>query len=651
MDDIFKNLNLQQAEAVKVINGPVLIIAGAGSGKTQALTHRLAYLLANNIDPENILALTFTNKAAEEMRDRVKMLLDPTFKLLTTNYKLQTFMGTFHSLGAKILRQEMHHLDRGNDFIIYDDKDSLALIKESMAGLAINDKQFKAPGFAATISDQKNELIDAEAFAGKAKEFYEQLASRVFLKYENYLTQANAVDFDDLILLPVKIFQQFPLVLEKYQNRYQYILVDEYQDTNQAQYIFLKLLAQKNQNICVVGDDFQAIYGFRGANFRNILNFEKDYPKAKIVLLEENYRSSQNILDAAQGIIEKNIYRTNKKLWTKHESGEKIKIMEVFSENEEAEFITQEINQILRYENHLAQSLNDFVILYRTNAQSRSLEEAILEQGWPYRVIGAFKFYERKEIKDIVSYLRAIQNPCDFLSLKRIINIPPRGLGKIVQEKFLKNLGQKTISVIDAKTENFLNLMAELRNISYEKNLTDFIKILLEKISYKNYILDGTPEGEGRWENIQELLTVADKFNNLTPPQGLVSFLEEVALIASRDDYNDKPQENDFSGKINLMTLHSAKGLEFPVVFIAGAEEGLLPHARSFFDPMQLEEERRLCYVGLTRAKKRAYFVFAQKRNLYGKSQNNPPSRFLGDMPERLVDFKSFNGEGEVLEI
>ncbi|MFY9492887.1 MAG: UvrD-helicase domain-containing protein [Minisyncoccia bacterium] len=1011
MSDILKNLNKEQQEAVTTAEGPVLIIAGAGSGKTRALTHRIAYLIEQGVNPKNILALTFTNKAAEEMKNRVYKLLNP--KLLTTHYSLPTFLGTFHSFAAKILRQEIHHLGYSSNFTIYDDSDSLAAVKEIMAELAIDPDQFKPGGVCAAISKQKNELVNAAAYSGEAGDFYAKIVLQVFERYETYLKEANALDFDDLLMLAVELFKKLPDVLEKYQDQFRYILVDEYQDTNRAQYILLKLLAKKHKNLCVVGDDWQcfppttkitttagskpieslvinqkiisangvstseqkikqikkfnykndlikitttsgriikttpnhiffakfklnpniyfvylmyatrlgyrigiakgarydgrhtviglharanqeradkmwvlevttskeeatlqeqlfsikygiptmvfstyknrpmkinqelinrlyqeiptrsnaqklmsdlsinpnyphflpqgttrkgsniqkirvnltlfgdpritasspwglsrlaintshkglknalkqqnwpirkgklgtwriecsrlkyseaenlagqichiaqkngvpvelkrsiylkrgikkynfqpashlrptmllpvvdkgiineeeiikvekepysglvydlnienthnyiaegfvvhnSIYAFRGANFRNILTFEKDYPEAKIVFLEENYRSTQNILDAAHAVIQKNVYKTEKKLWTRRDRGGKIKIVEVADEIEEGTFIAGEIKKILALEPNTAVDLNDFVVLYRTNAQSRAIEEAMLQEGWPYRMVGAVKFYERREIKDILCYLRFVQNEKDLISLKRIINTPPRGLGKSAWDKI--TLAGSIENIAHPKIKDFLDTMAQLRIVARHSQLADFIKTVLDKIQYKNYCLDGTEAGQARWENVLELLTVAAKFNQLAPPQGITDFLEEITLTSSTDDISEE------NGTINLMTLHSAKGLEFPVVFVAGAEEGLLPHSKSAWDSAQMEEERRLAYVGITRAKEKAYLIFTRRRSLYGRSEASLPSRFLNDIPIHLVEYQEYDplNDETVLEI
>ncbi len=636
MSNILDSLNKEQKEAVTTINGPVLIIAGAGSGKTKALTHRIAYLIEQGISPENILALTFTNKAAGEMKNRVQ-------KLLGENKNMSVFLGTFHSFAAKILRREIDNLGYGKNFVIYDVSDVLSLLKEIIAELSLDSDQFKANGIYSAISRQKNELVNAAIYSQKAGNFREKITAKIFEKYEARLKEANALDFDDLLLLLVKILKDNPAILEKYQNQFKYILVDEYQDTNHAQYTLLKMLAQTHKNICVVGDDWQSIYLFRGSDFRNMLNFEKDYPGTKIIFLEENYRSSQNVLDAAHAVIEKNVFKTEKKLWTERGEGEKIKIIQTNNEVEEGFFVTEEIKKMLRKNPEIARDLNDFVILYRTNAQSRAIEEAVIRAGWPYRMVGAIKFYERREVKDIIAYLRFIQNEKDLISLKRIINVPPRGIGKTTLNQIL--LAEYILAFKHTKFENFLTLISEIKKESANKKVSELIKFLLEKIDYKTYCLDGTEEGESRWENILELITVATKFDILETEEGLSSFLEEITLTTSADDISEE------NGTLNLMTLHSAKGLEFPVVFIIGAEEGLLPHSRSMFEQTQMEEERRLTYVGITRAKEKAYFVFTRRRTIYGKSEPALPSRFLGDIPIRLVEFEEYEMGEEILDI
>ena len=651
MDKILSGLNTKQKEAVTTINGPVLIIAGAGSGKTTALTHRIAYLIDQNIEPANILAVTFTNKAADEMKERVKNLFkEKSLKNFPT-------ISTFHSFCAKILRREIQLLGYNNNFVIFDANDQLSLMKKVIKNSGANAERFKPKTLLNAIADAKNELIDHETYEKSNEGFFEETTAKFYNEYQKELKKTNAVDFDDLIMLTVQIFQKYPQILEKYQNQYKYILIDEYQDTNQAQYALTKLLARKNNNICVVGDDWQCIYTWRKADFRNILKFEKDWPDAKIIMLEENYRSTQNILDASHGIISKNIYRTDKKLWTKAKKGALIAVNEVWDENAEGRFIIKEIAKLILEKKYSPQ---DFVVLYRTNAQSRAIEEAFLQANFPYKIVGAVKFYARREIKDILAYLRLLINPADTISLQRIINVPPRSIGKasmekiavevtdITDENFLKN---KIILPLKAH-KSFLDLsrtISNLRGRLDKFNLTKLINMVLSRVGYENFIKDGTDEGESRWENVQELITVAKKYDNLNGETALKQLLEDITLVNDADEIESK---RDI---VNLMTLHSVKGLEFPVVFIAGCEEGLLPHSRSWTDSAQMEEERRLCYVGLTRAKKLAYMIFAAQRNLYGRSESNAPSRFIADIPEHLVDFQSQiskdNADNEIINM
>ena len=642
---ILKDLNKEQKEAVLTINGPLLIIAGAGSGKTKALTHRVSYLMESGVPPSNIVALTFTNRAAEEMRERIYKLLNlkiPKSKNLERNHL--PFMGTFHSLGSRILRKKINLLGRDNNFLIYDEKDRLSLIKELMASSQNIPDNIKPGAVKTIISTQKNELISPQEFSQKADGFFEKIVSDVYLRYEQILKELNAVDFDDLLIIPVELFNKFPSVLQSYQKQISHILVDEYQDTNRAQYMFLKQLAGNKKNICVVGDDWQAIYGFRGADFRNILNFDKDYPGASVIFLEQNYRSTQNILDAAQAIIEKNSLRTDKKLWTRESKGDKINIVQVPSEISEAYFVTKEIEKLM--EKKEIDSLKDVVILYRTNVQSRVLEEALLGNGIPYKIIGSVRFYDRKEIKDIIAYLRFIYNPIDVLSLRRIANTPPRGIVKITLEKILLKRDREKISQSNKKVSSFLKTIDLLGENMNKNNLSSLIKNVLKQVDYKSYINDDSSEGESRWENVQEFIGVAKKFDYLPIKEALQSFLEEIALLSPNDDITLN------TDLINLMTLHSAKGLEFPVVFIVGCEEGLLPHARSILSSSEMEEERRLCYVGATRAKKKVYFVFAEKRSLFGSTEKNIPSRFLEDIPSNIINFQAYNDDDlNVIEI
>src|SRR3989344_361108 len=640
LDNLLQNLNDKQVEAVKAIDGPVLILAGAGSGKTKALTHRIAYMIQSGIRPENILAVTFTNKAAEEMRNRV-------YQLLATNYQRPVtgmWLGTFHSICARILRQDIEALDYGRNFVIYDADDQLSLIKSTMRELNIDTKRFNPKAMREKISRLKNELVDPEKFADSAKDYLEKTLAPIYVGYQIALKNSNSLDFDDLITLTIRLFQQFPNKLAKYQALFKYILVDEYQDTNHAQYKFINLLAEKHRNLFVIGDDFQSIYGFRQADIGNILDFEKDYPEVKTILLEQNYRSTQNILKAANSVIANNVDQKQKNLWTEKSAGHKIFLKELGDQRQESSYLLDTIEQ----EIEKGRRLNDFTVLYRTHAQSRAVEEEIISRGFPYRIVGGTKFYERREVKDILAYLRLAYNPADLVSFERIHNVPERGIGKISFEKLrlylnsqshiakaLANASEDSIFSRRQK-ENILGLSALLGTLA-EKSQTltvsELVSWLLKKIDYKNYIDDGTEEGEERWKNVREISTAARKYDEFPAPAGLSNFLEEVALIQETDKLSDK------SDAINLMTLHSVKGLEFPVVFIIGLEDGIFPHLRSLFEPKELEEERRLCYVGITRAKEKLFLTFCRQRNIYGTGQFNPPSRFLFEIPEDVVEF------------
>jgi len=613
---LFKDLNPQQKKAITITEGPLLIIAGAGSGKTLCLTYRIIYLIKKGVLPQNILAVTFTNKAAEEMKKRIVNLIK--------DYKKIPTIGTFHSVCAQILRKQASKIGYSNDFIIYDERDQISLIKKIMEDLHISNEQFKPDSIKSAISYAKDELIDKDSYFNQATEYFTKTVAKVYLEYQNRLKELNALDFDDLIFYVVDIFKKYPEVLRKYQDKWQYILIDEYQDVNTAQYVLVNLLARRYRNLCVIGDPDQCIYQWRNADFRNILNFERDYPEAKVVVLEQNYRSTQNILDAGHYIIIKNTRRKPKKLWTDNPRGERISVIQVQDEKQEGEFIVNEINS-------LPFELKDFVVLYRTNAQSRAVEEAFLKANIPYKIIGAVRFYERREIKDILAYLKLIINPSDWVSMERIINVPPRGIGKITLGK-IKNLDEK----VRAYTPflNFNKLMDNLREASKRMPVSKLMEFLIEKINYRNYIDDKTEEGERRWENIKELFTVALRYDSMTPPLGLLRFLEEVSIISSNDEVETE------KNLVNLMTLHCAKGLEFPVVFIVGMEEGIFPHSRAMLSQEEMEEERRLCYVGITRAKQKLYIIFARERNLYGKTAINPPSRFLLDLPKKLVDYQ-----------
>ena len=636
MMNILDGLNPMQKEAVLATEGPVLVLAGAGSGKTKALTHRVAYLIREkHVSPFNILAVTFTNKAAEEMAIRVAHLLSQN------NSSRLPWMGTFHSICVKILRREAERIGYGRWFTIYDESDQKSLIKRAMKELDIDQKDFNPQSVAYFISGAKNELIDPKEYKKYVNSPFEEVVLKVYTKYQNYLKEYNAMDFDDLIMNCVKLFQQEKNVLEYYQKQFKYILIDEYQDTNQAQYIWTKLLAEKDKNIMVVGDDYQAIYGWRGANFKNILNFEKDYKNAKVVKLEQNYRSTETILNAANEVIQYNKNRTDKILWTKNDSGIPITVYEALNEKDESEFVCTEIKSLVR-----GGDLSKFAVLYRTNAQSRSIEESLIRLNMPYRIFGGIKFYLRKEIKDIVAYLRLIANPSDRDALERAVSAPPCGIGPKTLAQMPKLKAQMTNEIQNLKSKkisDFIQMIDELRILSKEVKLDELIGIVAEKSGYKKWILDGTPEGEGRWENVLELAGVAaqveqSQTSNLKPQtfdkEGtiLTEFLERVALIQDMDNYDPN------APAVTLMTLHSAKGLEFETVFIVGMEEGIFPHSRSQMDESELEEERRLCYVGITRAKKRLYLIYASERNIYGRFQANPRSRFIDHIPEHLLD-------------
>lgn len=660
MQDILVSLNEQQKKAVMTVNGSLLIIAGAGSGKTKTLTHRVAYLIKEaKINPYNILAVTFTNKAAGEMRERIVKILYPevenfTYSLYRNNDKLPT-VGTFHAICSKILRNEIEILGYKKNFQILDDQDQQVLIKRILKELEIDSNQFNPKGILGAISKAKNELINAETFSNSVSGYYEDIVARVYLLYQKNLNENNALDFDDIIMLTVGLFRKFPLILEKYQNLFKYIMVDEYQDTNKAQYILINMLAQKHRNLCVVGDDWQSIYKFRGADIQNILNFEKDYPEAEIIHLEQNYRSTQVILDAAYGVISKNINRKDKKLWTEKSAGHLITSYEAEDERDEARFVADEINKN-------GKPFSKYVVLYRTNAQSRAIEEMFLQKSIPYRIIGGIKFYQRKEVKDLIAYLRVISNPSDTVSLERIINEPRRAIGDVTFKKWLA-LSRKqeknpiefcltelssdfrsltpviglSNSKIDAiiKFAEFIKRMQEVKN---RINLSDFLEKVLNESGYENMLFKEGVDGEVRLENVRELISVANKYDESSEEYEdvLNVFLEEVALASDVDNV-DQNQDS-----VHLMTMHSAKGLEFPTVFIVGLEEGILPHSRSMLSYEEMEEERRLMYVGLTRAKEKIHLLFTRQRTIFGSTQMNSQSRFLEDIPEKLIECTSY---------
>jgi len=633
--DMLSGLNPAQREAVEAVEGPVLILAGPGSGKTRVIAHRIAYLIkVMGISPRRIMAVTFTNKAAREMKERVYGLLGSRVEELT--------LGTFHRICARILRAEAAHIGLEPRFVIYDEEDQLNLVKRSLEELGLEPKLYPPKALKSAISAAKARLLAPEEYI--PGHYFEEVAKRVYQRYEELLAQSNALDFDDLLMKAVLLFRDRPKVLAKYQSRYLHLLIDEFQDTNLAQYLLAKQMAGEHRNICVVGDPDQSIYSWRFADLRHILDFEKDYPDAKIVFLEQNYRSTKTILDVANYVIYANRQRKEKKLWTENEVGTPIAIAQTYSEQEEAQFVVGEVEKLTSDEEFKAM---DCAVMYRTNAQSRALEEAFIRFGMPYKLVGGTRFYERREIKDIISYLRLIHNPDDSVSLSRIINTPGRGIGNKTVAELMAWAKQLEVSLYSAlkltaegKEDNpftprraqalvsFLTLLDELMERGNELNIVALIDLVLQRTGYKDYLLQSDEE---RWENILELRTVADEYQDLEPKDSLASFLEGVTLVSDIDGLDEK------ADAVTLITLHQAKGLEFPVVFIVGLEEGLLPHFKSLPDPEQLEEERRLCYVGITRAKERAYLVHALRRSLMGVSGRSIPSRFLNDIPPHLV--------------
>lgn len=617
MSKLLEKLNEAQKKAVQVTDGPLLIIAGAGSGKTRVLTHKIAYLIEKGVKPENILAVTFTNKAAKEMKERIAKLAENNGQNIS-----RLNIGTFHSISASILRQHADLLGYGKNFIIFDYDDQMSSVKSIMQELDIDKEKFNPQVFLSKISSLKAKLKSASQMENETGDFFSKNLSAVYTRYQLNLKNQNAMDFDDLITLFVKLLQQDESVLKKYQEKFKYIFIDEYQDTNSAQYNLIKLLAEKSVHICAVGDSDQAIYGWRDADYRNILNFEKDYKNAQKIILEENYRSTQNILEAANKVIQKNKSRYEKNLFTNNGSGARINLILAQNEQKEAEFIAKKISELSR-KNKI--NLSEFAVLYRTNAQSRAMEEALIKSSIPYNIIGGFKFYQRREVKDVIAYLRYIYNDKDIESLKRIINTPPRGIGKVALTNFLKN-GIKTKNI-----DMFFELMSSLKSEAQNIPLSKLLREIAKKSGIEKTLNDGTKEGESRWENILELFSVALVYDN--QENAILKFLENVALISDQDSVDQtKPM-------VNLMTIHAAKGLEFDIVFIIGLEDGIFPHERSKNSSDELEEERRLCYVALTRAKKDLYLLHAEQRSIFGKKQTNPPSRFLYDLPQELVEF------------
>lgn len=632
LDQLFEGLNPEQRRAVETTEGPLLIQAGAGSGKTKTLTHRIAYLIASKkATPFNILAVTFTNKAAKEMRQRVAGLLGQDAE----NRGFMPYMGTFHGICVRLLRQDGESIGIPRSFVIFDETDRQATVKHVSKQLMIDEKTFPPRVLSSLISSAKNELLAPEEYARIATSPAQQTAAKIYPAYQKSLRDAMALDFDDLINQTVEMLKTQPEIRKKWQEQFRYIMIDEYQDTNAAQYQLVNMLTNGDKNIAVVGDDWQSIYSWRGADFRNILKFENDFKGCTIIKLEQNYRSTKNILDAAHAIITKNAQRSDKKLWTDAGDGLPVQLLPVGNERAEAEAIIRRVRQGLdsgRYH------YRDYAVLYRTNAQSRSIEESFVHYGIPYRVVGGVRFYDRKEIKDVMAYLRLIFQPEDRVSFERIVNVPARGVGAKSLQNFYSWQQASGLSLLQAlqqaddsedivpKARKALSelgdTLASLRMVSEDAAVSGLIDSLLRRIDYLHYLDDGTPQGEARQENVKELLSVAQEYSE----EGLAGFLEEVALVSDIDSAN-------FDGDaVTLMTLHAAKGLEFPVVFMAGLEESIFPHSRALYDQNEMEEERRLCYVGMTRAKRELYMIHASSRMLYGGVQHNPPSRFLSEI-------------------
>lgn len=692
-------LNNRQKEAVTAPLGPVLVLAGAGSGKTRVLTYRIAYLIEQGLmAPENILAVTFTNKAAKEMQTRIMALLGSASGKKSAGG--QPTLGTFHSIGARLLRQQISRLGYSAQFSILDSDDALKVIKDICKEMDVP-KNYAPTLFRAYISSAKNLLQTPNELNVGLEGYLHDLVQQVYVRYQNFIFKQNSVDFDDLLMLPIKLFEAFPEVLRKYQAFWQYILVDEYQDTNQAQYMFLHMLA-KSRNLFVVGDDAQSIYGFRGSNIANILNFEKDFADSQVIKLEQNYRSSKNIIAAAQKVIELNAEQKPKTLWTDNDDGDKVIVEEVFDGRAEAVYVAQKIVDIssgktseeVTYEEDFDQeppqsaqfsildtflaqhrrknggraigsrfgvgvpqlppeheTLNQFAVLYRTHAQSRQMEEVLIEAGIPYQIVGGVKFYERKEIKDVLAYVRLVVNPKDLISLARVVNVPARGIGDKAystikdfifqrpeqEEKtaFLGSLNQIPLPPKQLQALiGFYDSIAVASALRPDATLSDLLRVIIKTTRMEEYLRDGTDIGEGRVENIQELASVTAKFDNVPWQEGVVDFLEEVALITDIDNIENEKDS------VTLMTLHAAKGLEFDTVFFIGLEEGLLPHSNTLMDPKELAEEIRLAYVGLTRARKQLFLLYAQSRQMYGSFQSNPPSRVLRALPPEAITLR-----------
>lgn len=636
-NNLLQGLNNKQQEAVKSVAGPLLIMAGAGSGKTRVLTHRVAYIIEQNLaNPWNILAITFTNKAAREMRERVDKLMGEGAE--------DIWVSTFHALCVRILRRNAERIGYERAFNIASTSEQRTLVKRLLAALNVDSKQYTPRTILGTISNAKNNMVTPEEFASNAKGPYEEVVAKVYRQYQEELHRNQAMDFDDLIMKTIELFKEFPDVLEYYQNKFHYIHVDEYQDTNEAQYELVTLLAARYRNICVVGDADQSIYGWRGANMENILNFEKDYPDATVVKLEQNYRSTKNILKAANAVIDNNINRKDKTLWTDNAAGDKVHYYRAGNENDEAYYVIKQVQKLRQDQDY---DYSDFAVLYRTNAQSRVIEEALLKAGIPYKLVGAHKFYDRMEIQDVLAYLRLATNPDDSLSFRRVVNVPKRGIGTTSVDKLADFATMNNITMLEAARQAgaanirgkaqgqllaFADLIADLHDFQMEHNITELTDEILQRSGYKEMLeTEKTLENQSRLENLEEFKSVTAEFEKNWMPADeesnmFVDFLSDLALVSDQDDVEEDAPE------VTLMTLHAAKGLEFPVVFLIGMEEGIFPLGRATEDDGELEEERRLAYVGITRAEKELYLTNAQSRMLYGRRQINPASRFITEI-------------------
>ncbi|MFA1819416.1 DNA helicase PcrA [Virgibacillus oceani] len=641
VNDLLKGLNKQQQEAVKHTEGPLLIMAGAGSGKTRVLTHRIAYLLGEkDVSARNVLAITFTNKAAREMKNRVRKLIGPESEYM--------WVSTFHSMCVRILRRDIDRIGYSKNFTILDSSDQLSVVKQVLKDLNIDKKQFDPRAMLGQISAAKNELISVEEYNKKQGNFYERQVGQIYEAYQKMLQKNQSLDFDDLIMQTIHLFQRVPEILEYYQRRFQYIHVDEYQDTNHAQYILVGLLANRYQNLCVVGDSDQSIYRWRGADIANILTFEKDYPASRTIFLEQNYRSTKSILDAANYVIEHNAGRKPKKLWTENPDGKNLHYFQGATEQEEALYVVDKIQELTTEKDYTP---SDVAILYRTNAQSRAVEDTLVKANITYQMIGGLKFYERKEIKDMLSYLRLITNPDDDLSFERVANVPKRGIGKTSLERLRDYATTNGLSFYEAVQEidftgvpkkaaqalaEFAELIESLSKQQEFLTATDMVEAVITRTGYEETLKnEQTLESQSRLENLEEFMTVTQDFEaTAEEDKTLIAFLTDLALIADIDRVEEEEDEE----KITLMTLHSAKGLEYPIVFLIGMEENIFPHSRSMFDEEQMEEERRLAYVGITRAEEELYLTHAKMRTLFGKTNLNPVSRFINEIPEELVD-------------